>query len=102
MDELDARDRGGEVPSMLNLPPSPRAERRKRAEADDILAVLPPGATAHQPAAALSTGTRRLVELAGQLALGARIVLLDEPTAGLSQHETEAFGPRLRELQPDP
>jgi ABC-type branched-subunit amino acid transport system ATPase component len=26
-------------------------------------------------------------------------VLLDEPTAGLSQHETEAFGPRLREIQ---
>jgi ABC-type branched-subunit amino acid transport system ATPase component len=28
-------------------------------------------------------------------------VLLDEPTAGLSQGETEAFGPRLREIQRD-
>ena len=77
---------------MLHLPPSPRAERRKRAEADEILAALGLGDAADQPVAALSTGTRRLVELAGQLALGARVLLLDEPTAGLSQHETEAFG----------
>ena len=98
---LEARDRSRVVPSMLHVPPSPRAERRKRAEADDILASLGLGDTADQPAAALSTGTRRLVELAGQLALGARVVLLDEPTAGLSQHETEAFGPRLREIQRD-
>ena len=98
---LEARDRSRVVPSMLHMPPSPRAERRKRAEADGILGALGLGDTADQPAAALSTGTRRLVELAGQLALGARVVLLDEPTAGLSQHETEAFGPRLREIQRD-
>ena len=47
-----------------------RAERAKRAEADDILDALGLGATAHQPVAALSTGTRRMVELAGQVALG--------------------------------
>jgi ABC-type branched-subunit amino acid transport system ATPase component/ABC-type branched-subunit amino acid transport system permease subunit len=98
---LEARDRSRLVPSMLHVPPSPRAERRKRAEADDILGALGLGDTADQPAATLSTGTRRMVELAGQLALGARVVLLDEPTAGLSQHETEAFGPRLREIQRD-
>jgi len=98
---LEARERSRVVPSMLHVPPSPRAERRKRAEADDILAALGLGDTADQPAAALSTGTRRLVELAGQLGLGARVVLLDEPTAGLSQRETEAFGPRLREIQRD-
>ena len=96
-----ARALARSLPSMLHVPPSPRAERRKRAEADDILAALGLGDTADQPAAALSTGTRRLVELAGQLALGARVVLLDEPTAGLSQRETEAFAPRLREIQRD-
>ena len=98
---LEARERSRIVPSMLHVPPSPGAERRKRAEADDILGVLGLGDVAAQPAATLSTGTRRLVELAGQLALGARVVLLDEPTAGLSQHETEAFAPRLREIQRD-
>jgi ABC-type branched-subunit amino acid transport system ATPase component/ABC-type branched-subunit amino acid transport system permease subunit len=98
---LEARERSRVVPSMLHVPPSPLAERRKRAAADDILDLLDLGGTADQPAAAVSTGTRRLVELAGQLALGARVVLLDEPTAGLSHHETEAFGPRLRTIQRD-
>jgi ABC-type branched-subunit amino acid transport system ATPase component/ABC-type branched-subunit amino acid transport system permease subunit len=98
---LEARERSRVVPSMLHVPPSPRAERRKRVEADEILAALGLADTADQPAATLSTGTRRMVELAGQLALGAHVVLLDEPTAGLSQQETEAFGPRLRELQRD-
>ncbi len=47
----------------------------------------------------LSTGTRRIVELAGLLALNARILCLDEPTAGLAQRETEAFGPLITAVQ---
>ena len=93
---LEGRARSRLLPSMLHLPPSPRAERAKRAEADEILDGLGLGATADQPVASLSTGTRRMVELAGQVALGARVLLLDEPTAGLSQRETEAFAPRIR------
>ena len=96
---LEGRSRSRLVPSMLHVPPSPRAERAKRVEADDILDALGLGATADQPVAALSTGTRRMVELAGQVALGARVILLDEPTAGLSQRETEAFAPRIGEIQ---
>jgi ABC-type branched-subunit amino acid transport system ATPase component len=96
---LEGRNRSRVVPSMLHLPPSPRAERAKRSEADDILDGLGLGDTADQPVASLSTGTRRMVELAGQVALGARVLLLDEPTAGLSQRETEAFAPRIGEIQ---
>jgi ABC-type branched-subunit amino acid transport system ATPase component len=47
----------------------------------------------------LSTGTRRVVELAGLLALNAKILCLDEPTAGLAQRETEAFGPLIVTVQ---
>ena len=47
----------------------------------------------------LSTGTRRIVELAGLLALDARVLCLDEPTAGVAQRETEAFGPLILELR---
>ena len=47
----------------------------------------------------LSTGTRRITELACQLALGARVLLLDEPTAGLAQRESEAFGPLIRSVR---
>jgi len=96
---LEGRSRSHLVPSMFHVPPSPGAERAKRAEADEILGSLGLGSIAHQPIAELSTGTRRMVELAGQVALGARVLLLDEPTAGLSQRETEAFAPRIREIQ---
>ena len=47
----------------------------------------------------LSTGTRRVVELAGLLALDAKVLCLDEPTAGLAQRETEAFGPLIVSVQ---
>jgi len=47
----------------------------------------------------LSTGTRRIVELASLLALDARLILLDEPTAGVAQKETETFGPLIRTIQ---
>ena len=47
----------------------------------------------------LSTGTRRIVELAGLLALDARVLCLDEPTAGVAQRETEAFGPLILEIR---
>ncbi len=48
----------------------------------------------------LSTGTRRIVELACLVAVEPRVLCLDEPTAGIAQRETEAFGPlilRVRE-----
>src|SRR6185312_1014173 len=47
----------------------------------------------------LSTGTRRICDLATQVAAGPRIVLLDEPTAGVAQREAEAFGPLLRRIR---
>jgi len=40
-----------------------------------------------------------VVELAGLLALNAKVLCLDEPTAGLAQRETEAFGPLISTLQ---
>src|SRR5207253_1411395 len=47
----------------------------------------------------LSTGTRRVCELATQVAARPRVVLLDEPTAGVAQREAEAFGPLLRKIR---
>ena len=79
--------------------PTPGRERVTRNRADEILAALGLGSNVDQLIAELSTGTRRMVELAGQVALGARVLLLDEPTAGLSQRETEEFAPRIREIQ---
>ena len=47
----------------------------------------------------LSTGTRRIVELACLLALDAKVLCLDEPTAGVAQREAEAMGPLLVEIR---
>ena len=96
---LEARRPSLVVPSLLGVPPSPRAERRKRAEAAELVDYLALGDFAGYFVSELSTGTRRVVELGCLLAGGARVLLLDEPTGGLSQRETEEFGPRVREVQ---
>ena len=49
--------------------------------------------------AELSTGTRRMVELACVMAHEPSVLLLDEPSSGIAQRETEALGQMLVELQ---
>jgi len=96
---LEARERSWLVPSMTGVPPSPGAERRKREEAEDLVAFLGLGRYADEFVANLSTGTRRIVELATLLAVDARVLLLDEPTGGVAQREAEAFGPLIVRIQ---
>ncbi len=96
---LEARSRSLLIPSMLYLPPSPLQERRKRKEADEIIDYLGLGRYADSTIAVLSTGTRRIVELASLIALDSKLLLLDEPTAGVAQKETEAFGPLIRSIK---
>ncbi|HYD09253.1 MAG TPA: ATP-binding cassette domain-containing protein [Acidimicrobiales bacterium] len=47
----------------------------------------------------LSTGTRRIVELACLLAADPSVIVLDEPSGGVAQRETEALGPLLQRVQ---
>jgi len=47
----------------------------------------------------LSTGSRRIVELAGLLASDPAVIVLDEPSGGVAQRESEALGPLLRRVQ---
>jgi ABC-type branched-subunit amino acid transport system ATPase component len=92
---LEAREHSWLVPSLTALPPSVPAERRKRKEAQDLVDFLGLGRYADQFISNLSTGTRRIVELGCLLAVDARVLLLDEPTGGVAQRETEAFGPLI-------
>ncbi len=96
---LEGRQRSLLVPSIFALPPSPTAERRKRREADEIIGYLGLGRYADSLMAELSTGTRRIVELGALIALDTKLMLLDEPTAGVAQKETEAFGPLIETVR---
>ena len=94
---LEARRRSSFIRSALFL--DGRAERAQRAEADELIAFLGLGRYANSFISDLSTGTRRIVELAGLLAVDAKLLCLDEPTAGVAQRETEAFGPLIQEIR---
>jgi len=96
---LEARGRTGLLSTALHLPRSVRGERAKRAAAADLIDFLGLGRYADSLISDLSTGTRRIVELAGLLALDARVLCLDEPTAGVAQRETEAFGPLITAIR---
>ena len=86
-------------PPPSALPGAPVEAGSDRAEVGDLVELLGLGDYRDHHIGDLSTGTRRVVELAGLLALNAKVLCLDEPTAGLAQRETEAFGPLIVTVQ---
>jgi len=95
---LDARRPVGVVSSTLQMPWARRAERSKRVEVDGVVAAFGIERFRRHRIAQLSTGTRRVVDLASMVLARPRLLLLDEPTAGIAQREAEAFVPLLRRL----
>ncbi|MEP9362937.1 ATP-binding cassette domain-containing protein [Nocardioides sp. CN2-186] len=85
--------------SMLRAPWARDAERRSRREAVRILDRFGLTPWANTLTGDLSTGTRRICDLAAQVAVRPRLLLLDEPTGGVSQHDAEAFSPLLRRIR---
>ena len=47
----------------------------------------------------MSTGSRRIVDLAMAIAHDPKVLLLDEPSSGVAQKETEALAPLLRRIK---
>ena len=68
------------------------------AVADQLLEQVGISEVADRKVDSLPTGTARLVELARALGTAPRVLLLDEPSSGLSEDETDALGRLLLEL----
>jgi ABC-type branched-subunit amino acid transport system ATPase component len=77
---------------------TPRRKAATRAATDEALEVFGIGDMADEPVGMLSTGQRRLVELARVYAGGFDMLLLDEPSSGLDHAESERLGAILRRL----
>ncbi len=82
------RGRAGFVAGMLRLGWTRREEEAVREKARELMEFLGIGALADREATSLAYGQQRAVELARALAADPRMVLLDEPAAGLNMRET--------------
>ena len=95
----DARRPVGVAASTLRLPVARRAEADKRRTVDELITTFGLTDYRHRRIDQLSTGTRRVVDLASIVSARPRLLLLDEPTAGIAQRETEALVPLLQAVQ---
>lgn len=96
---VDRRRRVGIVSAAARAPWARRAERDSRAEAATLVDRFGLSDWSSSLVSELSTGTRRVCDLAAQVAGRPRLLLLDEPTAGVAQRDAEAFALRLREIR---
>ena len=98
------RTKAGVVRSILRTPGMRREEREIHALAEEKLAFFGQrlmGYRWDQPAYSLSYANRRRLEIARATATGARILLLDEPAAGMNPKETHEITELIAKLRTD-
>jgi ABC-type branched-subunit amino acid transport system ATPase component len=85
--------------AALRLPWSYDSERAVDARVAELVELLGLGPHRTKLVRELSTGTRRVADLACLLAHRPTVILLDEPSSGIAQRETEALSPLLRRIR---
>lgn len=94
-----SRMRNGFWSSLLGLPGARREERLAHDRALAILEFVGLAEQAQLPAGSLPYGLQRRVELARAIASEPRLLLLDEPAAGLNPQETAELGKLLLKVR---
>jgi branched-chain amino acid transport system ATP-binding protein len=92
---LEVRD---PLAAVLSLPASVESEAEAAWEVHELIELLGLEAYGNKFVGELSTGTRRVVDLAMAIAHRPQLLLLDEPSSGIAQRETEALGPLIRRI----
>jgi ABC-type branched-subunit amino acid transport system ATPase component/MFS family permease len=85
--------------ASLRLPAVRRAEQRIDARAERLIRLMKLTPFRDKFVRELSTGTRRVVDLACVLAADPKVLLLDEPSSGVAQRETEELGPLIQRIK---
>ncbi len=93
---IETRDH---VAALLGLPAMQQSELDVAWTVDDLIELMHLGAFRNKFVSELSTGSRRVVDLAMAIAHDPDVLLLDEPSSGIAQRETEALGPLLKRIQ---
>jgi branched-chain amino acid transport system ATP-binding protein len=91
--------RGGFLANALSLPPARAAEREIGALADALIAECRLTDVADRLVGELPFGVRKRVELARALAISPKLLLLDEPAAGLNHEEVDALASEIVRLR---
>ena len=94
----DSMKRSGFFRSVLGTSGARADEAMVSRNADEALELVGLRAHADKPAQELSTGMLRLCELAAVIAVKPKLLLLDEPSSGIAQAETESLAPLLRRV----
>jgi ABC-type branched-subunit amino acid transport system ATPase component len=84
--------------AALHLPASYESELEVATTVDELIDLMGLGAYRQKLTGELSTGTRRIVDIACIMAQDPKVLMLDEPSGGVAQKETEALGPLLRRV----
>lgn len=85
--------------AMLRLPRYWKEEKLAREKAMQLLSVFHMEDLADTPAGSLPYGAQRRLEILRALATNPRVLLLDEPAAGMNPSETAELLPTLREIR---
>ncbi len=96
--QVDVRD---PLAAALHLPAVIESEAKVTARVEELIELMGLGAFHDKFTRELSTGSRRIVDLACVLAHQPTVLLLDEPSSGIAQREAEALGPVLMRIRDD-